>query len=92
MESFRGKSSSNTGSRVIGSALLGGIGSSGSSGTFMACPSSDTSFFCQFTRIFKIIMMIVSLLAVGYIIYAFFIAKSSPRFFGGMVKIMKHLK
>ena len=88
MEYFRGAS---TGAKAIGSAVLGGIGSSASSGTMTACPTNDTSFFCQFTRIFKIIMMVVSLFAVAYIVYILFFAKS-PRFFGGMAKIIKHVK
>jgi hypothetical protein len=88
MELFRGSTSSG----AVGSALLGGIGASGSSGILMACPSNDTSFFCQFSRIFKIIMMVVSLLAIVYIAYAFFIAKKAPFSLGGARKIFTSLK
>ncbi len=88
MEAFRGSRSSGNGTgagtAMIGSALLSGFGSSASSGTFIQCPPEDSSFFCQFTRIFKIIMMIITLIGIVLIAYYFFIAPKSGRgFFGG---------
>jgi hypothetical protein len=89
MEAFRGgRNSGNgngTGMAMIGSALLSGFGSSASSGTLIQCPPEYSSFFCQFTRIFKMIMMIVTLIGIVLIAYYFFIAPKSGRgFFGGV--------
>jgi hypothetical protein len=86
MEAFRGSRSSGngTGMAMIGSALLSGFGSSASSGTFVQCPPEDSSFFCQFTRIFKMIMMIVTLIGIVLIAYYFFIAPKSGRGFFGV--------
>ncbi len=85
MEGFRGgrSSGSGIGSAMLGSVLVSGLGSSGSS-TLGMCPSEDTSFFCQFTRIFKMIMMSLTVIGIIMVAYYFFVAPKSARgFFGG---------
>lgn len=35
------------------------------------CDSEDDTFYCNFSRVFNIIMMILVLIAIGYVIYTF---------------------
>lgn len=60
------------------------------SGILMKCDANDTSFFCKFSRIFQIIMMVVFLLILGVIIYSIF-ARKNNYFGGAFAKVVKSI-
>ncbi len=56
-------------------------------GVVSSCPPDNTSFFCRFSRVFNLIMMVLTLALIGYFIYALLTSKTS--FFGGALRSIK---
>jgi len=54
-----------------GTSSGAGLGFGLGLGTINTCTMEDTSFFCQFSRIFQMIMWVFTLLFIGYLIYIF---------------------
>ncbi len=51
--------------------FLTGVFANFHTGSFVNCDANDNSFFCNFTKVFSGIMMLITLLLVLYIIYYF---------------------
>jgi hypothetical protein len=63
-------SSSTSSSSIIGTGGgIMGTGVFGHFGSINQCPADNTSFFCQFSRIFSMIMMVLTLLFIVFILY-----------------------
>jgi hypothetical protein len=67
MEAFKGRGRSGS----VGSSILANSGFLFGTGAFTTCPADDTSFYCRFTRIFNMILMIITLAFITFLIYTF---------------------
>ena len=56
----------------------GGVGFFGFAGTTIQCPASDTSYYCNFIKIFNVFMIVCFILFILYTIYNFVM----PNYFG----------
>ena len=52
-----------TGNGIAGSGIHGVFGSG------VVCPSSDTSMYCQITKIFNLLIMLIFVAIICYVIY-----------------------
>jgi hypothetical protein len=76
METFKGGKG--------GSGLFRNSGLLFGTGVVSTCPATDQSFFCKFSRVFNLIMMVFTLMFLVVMIYIIFTGKSG--LFGGAVK------
>ena len=67
----RSKSNSNSNSNMpmLGGGGVMGSGVFGHFGSINQCPANNDSFFCKFSRIFSMIMMVFTLLFIVFIVY-----------------------
>jgi hypothetical protein len=59
----------------MGKTSNGGImgsGVSGVVGTAIVCNSTDTSLYCQIMKLFNVLMVLLSFIFIGYMIYTYF--------------------
>ncbi len=84
MEAFKAKIGGGSGG---GGGILSNTGFGLGFGTLMSCPAEDTSFYCRFTRIFNIIMMVIVLAVIGSVIYGLLTSRTS--LFGGAMKSIR---
>lgn len=79
MEGFKGRS---------GRSMLSNSGFVFGAGSINTCPPTDTSFYCKFSRVFSLIMMVLTLSFIAYFLYSLvglkFGKKSPLRLFGGL--------
>jgi len=50
-------------------------------GSLNVCKSEDNTFYCQFTRVFQMIIMALILFYIAYFIYNIFLAKPLKNLF-----------
>lgn len=81
LERFKGGRGGSGGSILDRSGFVFGTG------VLNSCPSEDKSFFCQFSRVFNVIMMVLTLAFIAYFAYALLTSKT--RFFGGALRSIK---
>ena len=64
----------------MGKSSNGGImgsGVSGVVGTAIVCSATDTSVYCQIMKAFNVLMVLLTLIFIGYMIYMYFYYNNS---------------
>ena len=55
----------------VGASALSNSGGMFHTGVLNSCPANDMSFFCQMSRWFSILMIIIAVLVIIYLAYVF---------------------
>ena len=66
-----GASAAGAGAGAAASNFLSNSGGMFHTGAITSCPANDMSFFCQMSRWFNILIMVLVVLALVYIAYVF---------------------
>ena len=66
-----GASAAGAGAGAAASNFLSNSGGMFHTGAITSCPANDMSFFCQMSRWFSILIMVLVVLALVYIAYVF---------------------
>jgi hypothetical protein len=66
-----GASAAGAGAGAAASNFLSNSGGMFHTGVLNSCPANDMSFFCQMSRWFSILMIIIAVLVIIYLAYVF---------------------